>query len=126
MAGVSEKKAAAVRFPLAAADNTNGSGVQRVAVTGSAQTYALRQEQRARFLYVRAVGVEIQCAGALTAQTLVIDQVSSAAAGTSSAAAGATLASGDFWDRVDMDGFTHLCWIGRSAAGFFEFFVSEG
>ena len=123
---VSEKRAAAVRFPLASADNTNGSGVQRIACTGAAQTYALKADQKNRFIYVRAIGVEIQCAGALTAQSLVLDQVSSAAAGTASAAAGATLSNGDFWDRLDCDSFTHLCWISRSAAGYLEFFVSEG
>lgn len=123
---VDERRGHAVRFPYAITDNTDGKGVQRVACTGSAQTYALREWQKGKFLYFRAAGVEVQAAVAPTAQSLVLDQASSAPAGTSSAAAGATLSSGEFWDRIPLDTATHLCWISRSATGFVEFLVSEG
>lgn len=115
-----------VRFPYAVADNTHGTGMQRVACTGAAQTFALEQAMRGKFLYFRAIGVEVQCALAPTAQSLVLDQASSAAANTSSAAAGATLYAGEFFDRLSLDQATHLCWISRTATGFVEFFVSEG
>jgi hypothetical protein len=121
-----ETRAASVRFPFAVVDNTNGSGVQRVACTGAAQTFALEQKMKGCFVYFRAIGVEVQCAAATSAQALVLDQASSAAANTSSAAAGMTLYAGEFFDRVLLDGQTHLCWISRTATGFVEFCVSEG
>ena len=124
------------RFPLAAADNTMGGspqdndpGCQRIACTGAAQTYAFpaSSPMKGKFLYVRAIGVEIQCAVAKSAQALVLDQVSNAAAATSSAAAGMSLFAGEFFDRVIVDsGVTHFCFISRSATGFVEFYVSEG
>lgn len=115
-----------MRFPFAVADNTTGKGNQRIACTGAAQTYALKDYQKIRFLYFRAIGVEVQATLAGSAQTLVLDQVSSAAAATSSAACAPTLYAGEFWDRVPLDAATHLCWISRTATGYVEFFVSEG
>lgn len=121
-----EARSAAARFPFASADNTMVTpGNQRIACTGAAQTYALPAAIRQRWIYFRAIGVEVQASLAGSAQSLVLDQASSAAASTSSAAAGMTLYAGEFWDRVSCDGATHLCWISRSATGFVEFFVSE-
>lgn len=121
------------RFPLAAADNTmgqggNAPGNQRIAGTGAAQTYAFpaSSPMKGKFLYVRAIGVEFQLSVAKSAQALVLDQISNAAAGTSSAAAGMTLFAGEFFDRVVVDSaVTHLCFISRTATGFLEFYVSE-
>jgi hypothetical protein len=104
-------------------------GNQRIACTGATQSYAFpaSSPMRGKFLYVRAIGVEIQCAVAKSAQALTLDQVSNAAAGTSSAGAGMTLYAGEFFDKVLIDSaITHFVWISRTAAGFVEFYVSEG
>jgi len=36
-----------------------------------------------------------------------------------------TLYAGEYFDRVPCEAATHICWIGRSATGFVEFYVSE-
>ncbi len=127
-----EARDAQVRFPLAAADNTEDAvGFQRIAVTGAAQTFALPKAWYGKFLNFsfRANGSALtygQVAVATSAQSLVLNQASSAAAGTSSAAAGKSLDVGESLDRAPLDtGVTHLCWIGASAAGYAEFYVSE-
>lgn len=120
-----QDREAAVRFPHAVADNTDGKGYQRVACTGAAQTFALETWMRGKFIYFRAIGVEVQAASAASAQSLVLDQVGSAAANTSSAASGGTLYAGEFFDRALDPPDTHLCWISRTATGYVEFFVSE-
>lgn len=121
-----QDREAAVRFPFSSASNTfDPPGNQRIACTGAAQTYALPTRGLQRWVYFRAIGVEVQVSSATSAQALVLDQVSSAAASTSSAAAGMTLYAGEFFDRVLVDGQTHLCWISRSATGYVEFYISE-
>lgn len=120
-----ESREAAIRFPLARADNDKGTGNQRIAVTGAAQTYALRPNQQGKYCRFQPVGVAIQAAAALSAQVLISNQVSNAAAGASSAAAGVTIADGAFIDGILPEGATHLCWLGASAVGFVEFWISE-
>lgn len=127
-----EERDAMCRFPLAVADNTEvAAGCQRIAVTGAAQTFALPKGWLGRYINFafRANGSTLtygQVAVATSAQSLVLNQASNAAAGSSSAAAGRTLAVEEAMDRVTLDtGVTHLCWIGASAAGYAEFFLSE-
>lgn len=118
---------ASVRFPFSAADNTMTlpCGNQRIAVTGAAQTYAIPEAMRGKFIRFRAIGVEVQVSSHTAATSMVLDQASSAAAGTSSAACAMTLFAGEFFDAELEPQATHLCWIGRSATGFVEFFISE-
>ncbi len=121
-----EARAAAVRFPFSSASNTmDPPGNQRIACTGAAQTYTLPEKGKQYFVYFRAIGVEVQVSSATSAQSLTLDQASSAAASTASAAAGMTLYAGEFFDRLLCDGQTHLCWISRSATGYVEFYISE-
>lgn len=127
-----ETRDARVRFPFANADNTmQAPGNQRIACTGAAQTYVFPAAMQGKYLYARAIGVEIQCAVADQSRNMVLDQISNAPAGTSSAACGMTLYAGEFFDRVCLGVVggvapTHFCWISRTATGFVEFFVSEG
>ncbi len=125
-----EQREAAIRFPFCVADNTDGNGVQRVAVSGSAQTYALKDFQRGKYVKftVDASGTaltKVQVAAATSAQTLVINQASSAAAGTSSAAAGATVFAGGFVDGILPNAATHIAFIGDAAGGYVDFYISE-
>ena len=120
-----EAREAALRFPFSAADNTGVTGNQRIACTGAAQSYAIPEAARNKWIYFRAIGVEVQVSAATSAQSVTIDVVSNAAASTSSAAAAMTLYAGEFFDRPLVDGQTHLVWISRSATGFVEFFISE-
>lgn len=121
-----EAREAAVRFPFSSSDNTMVvPGNQRIACTGAAQTFAIPEAMRGRWLYFRAIGVEVQVSSHTAATSMVLDQASSAAGGTSSNAAAMTLYAGEFFDRVMVDGATHVCWISRTATGFVEFFISE-
>lgn len=125
-----EQREPAVRFPFATADNTNAQGVQRIAITGAAQTFLMPQNMRGKFLYFYVDGAgsaltKVQVAVAASAQSLVLNQPSSAAAGTSSAAAGVTVAPGAYLDRAIANDATHICWIGDVAAGFVEIYISE-
>jgi hypothetical protein len=127
-----EERDAMVRFPVAVADNTETAvGFQRIAVTGAAQTFALPKGWLGKAINFsfRANGTALlygQVALAPTAQSLVLNQASNAAAGTGSAAAGKTLYDGEDLDRFPIgDTHTHLCWIGNAAAGYAEFYLSE-
>ena len=121
-----ESREAAIRFPYSNNDNTMAQpGNQRIACTGAAQTYALPAAVRGKFLYFRAIGVEVQCSSDDAATSMVLDTVSNAAASTSSAAAGMTLYAGEFFDRILQGDVTHLCWISRTATGYVEFYFSE-
>lgn len=115
------EREADVRFPFAAA--AGGLGVHRVAVTGSTQSFLLPEPMKAKFIYfgVDADGTaltKVQVAGATSAQTIAIDA-------TTGITAGLTVPAGTFIDRKLHDGVTHLCWIGDTAGGFVEFYVSE-
>ena len=125
MGSTIEKRSAALRFPHCEADNTDGDGVQRIACTGAAQTYAFKTYQKNKFIWVKAVGVDIQLGTAASAQSLTLNQASSAAASTSSAAAGVSVLSGESKEGIVEPGDTHLCWISTSATGYLEFYVSE-
>lgn len=127
-----EERDAMVRFPVAVADNTeNAVGFQRIAVTGAAQTFALPGGWKGKAINFcfRANGSTLlygQVALAPTNQSLVLNQASNAAAGSSSAAAGKSLYDAEELDRFPIgDSHTHLCWIGNAAAGYAEFYVSE-
>jgi len=127
-----EERDAMVRFPIAVADNSeNAVGFQRIAVTGAAQTFALPGGWKGKAINFsfRSNGSSMpygQVALAPTNQTLVLNQISNAAAGSSSAAAAKTLYDGEEIDRFPIgDTHTHLCWIGSAAAGYAEFYVSE-
>lgn len=120
MADITQRDAN-IRFPFAAA--AGGRGVHRVAVTGSAQTFALPEVMKGKFLYfaVDADGTaltKVQVAAAISAQSLAVDA-------TTGITAGVTVPAGQYIDRLLCDGSTHLCFIGDAAAGFVEFYTSE-
>jgi len=125
-----QERDARLRFPFAVADNTDGKGVQRIAVTGNAQTWPLPKFWYGKFVYfaVDADGTaltKVQVATATSVQSLTVDQASDAVTSNSSAAAGITVPAGQFIDRALSDGATHLCFRGDAAGGFVEFYLSE-
>lgn len=125
-----EERSAGVRMALMKADNVDGKGFQRIAITGAAQSFVFPQYWKGKFVYVvfRANGSALaygQFGGSVGAQTIVLNQISNAAAGTSSAAAGPSLDVGEISDRIALDGIDRLNFIGNTAAGYAEFYVSE-
>ena len=131
--GILSEKAASVAGPIAAADPTGITGVMRIAVTGAAQSFALpaaaadpqkKSSMGGRFIRLCFVGVNGQLAQGLgTAPTIVNNQVSVIGAG--SAGAGATFFDG-VPEHFDLDHrATHIGFIGASAAGFLEYYVSD-
>ena len=130
MGSRTEERSAGVRFPYGVADNTDGKGFQRIAITGSAQSFIFPQYWRGRFVYFcfRANGSALaygQVNATIGAVTIVLNQISNAAAGTSSAAAGPSLDVGEIMDRMAIDGEDRINFIGNTAAGYAEFYVSE-
>lgn len=120
MADITQRDAN-IRFPFAAA--AGGRGGHRVAVTGAAQSFALPEVMKGKFLYfgVDADGTaltKVQVAAAVSAQTIALDA-------TTGITVGMTVPAGQYIDRLLCDGATHVCWIGDQAAGFVEFYTSE-
>ncbi len=121
-----ESREAAIRFPYSNNDNTMANpGNQRIACTGAAQTYAIPAAVRGKFCYFRAEGVEVDVSSDDAATSIVLNQISNAAASSSSAACGAKLLSGEVFDRILQPDATHLCWISASATGNVFFYFSE-
>lgn len=126
-----EERSAGVRFPFMKADDVGASGIQRIAVTGSAQSFIFpTKSMQGKFLYFafRANGTALaygQVGTSLGAQTITLNQISNAAAGSSSAAAGLTLDAGEVLDRIALDGADRVNWIGNTGAGYVEFYISE-
>jgi hypothetical protein len=122
-----------VTGPIAAADTTGRTGVMRIAVSGSAQNFALptsgaapgkRHTLPARWLRIAAAGVNVQWAfGVGSAPTIALNQA--AAVGTGHAAAGATLFNGIPEQVLVPSEATHVGFIGESAAGYLELYVSD-
>lgn len=130
MGSRTEERSAGVRFAFMKADDVNGSGFQRIAITGSAQSFVFPQAWKGRFVYFafRANGTALaygQAGISLGAQTITLNQISNAAAGTSSAAAAPSLDVSEVYDRMSLDGGDRLNFIGNTAAGYAEFYVSE-
>jgi hypothetical protein len=110
-----------IRFPFAAA--AGGTGVHRLAVDGTAQSFVLPEIMKGKFVYfaVDADGTaltKVQVAAAITAQALTVDA-------TTGITAGVTVPAGQYIDRMLCDGATHLCWRGDASGGFVEFYISE-
>lgn len=125
-----EERSAGVRFPFCKADNTDGMGFQRIAITGSSQSFVFPQKWKGKFVCFsfRANGTALaygQVGISLGSQTLTLNQISNAAAGTSSAAAGQSLDVSEVLDRMSLDGGDRINFIGNTAAGYAEFYVSE-
>lgn len=130
MGSRTEERSAGVRFAFLQADNVNGMGFQRIAVTGSSQSFVFPQAWKGKFVYFafRANGSALaygQVGISLGAQTMVLNQISNAAAASSSAAAGPSLVVDEIYDRMSLDGGDRLNWIGNTGAGYAEFYVSE-
>lgn len=130
MGSRTEERSAGVRFPFAVQDNDKCLGVQRIAVNGSAQSFVFPKNMKKGFLYFspRANGgslAYVQVAASAGAVTLALNQISNAAAGTSSAAAGITVEVGEVLDRMLVNAGDRLNWIGNHASGYVEFYVSE-
>jgi hypothetical protein len=117
-------KNSSVRLPTSAADSTGKAGVYRIAVTTSANNFAIPTSWQGCFLRVQPVGCNAQVAisRAIAAPTLVINQAS--APGTGNAAAGATVANGAFLDGIVPKGSTFFCYV-CDGSGFLEFYMSE-
>lgn len=120
MADITQRDAN-IRFPFAAA--AGGRGVQRVAISGVAQSFQLPQVMLGKFLYfaVDASGTaltKVQVAVALSAQSLALNA-------TTGITAGINVPAGQYIDRLICDGAAYLCWIGDFAGGFVEFYTSE-
>jgi hypothetical protein len=112
------------------ADDVHATGVQRIAMTGAAQSFIFPVNMKGRFLYFafRANGSALAYGNvgiSQGAQTIVLNQISNAAAGASSAAAGISLDVGEVLDRLPLDGSDRVNFIGNIAAGFAEFYTSE-
>lgn len=141
--GIQAEKAAMISGPIVTAnaqgvltaDPTGITGVLRYALTGVAQSAQLpleaahpqkRSTLGKRFIRVLAVGANVQLAqGQGSAPTVVLNQV--AAFGTGHVNAGATCVNGVEKEFEIDPRATHLGWVGDAgAAGFLEFFVSDG
>lgn len=130
MGSRTEERSAGVRFPFATADDVKGLGCQRIAITGAAQSFIFPTNMKRGFLYFsfRANGSGLtygQVALANGSTPLTLNQISNAAAATSSAAAGITLDVGEVMDRMSVDGADRLTFIGATNAGYAEFYISE-
>lgn len=119
-----QTKAAAILFPICAADSTGRAGVHRYAASTSNQSVALPTAMRKNFLTFKAVGCNARVAVSRgAAQTLVYAQT--AAVGTGNAAAGATCADGGTVEGIVLGTGTHLNFICDNATGTVEFYLSE-
>jgi predicted lipoprotein len=127
------EQAARVTGPIAAADATARTGTQRIAITASNQQVTLPTTGKAkgasttiskRFIRILAVGQNCQWAwGAGSAPTIVYNQV--AVVGTGHASAGGTLVDSVPEQMIVPNEATHFAFIGQSATGFLEFYVSD-
>jgi hypothetical protein len=125
-----EERSSGVRFPFAVADDAKATGCQRVAITGAAQSFIFPVNMKKGFIYFsfRANGSALaygQVSLSVGSAPLTLNQISNAAAATSSAACGPTLDVGEVMDRVSLDGADRLNFIGNTAAGYAEFYISE-
>lgn len=121
-----EDKAARLGHPIAAADATGVTGVQRYALTGALQSWAIPTGLRGKFLTITiASNDDVQFAfGAGSAPALVKDQLSSF--GTGHVAAGKTIFSRTSLDRRVPANATHLSVIATGTnGGNVEFDCSE-
>lgn len=133
MTGRYSEQAARVTGPIAAADATARTGVQRIAITGSNVQVTLPTTGKAkgasttvskRFIRILAVGQNCQFAfGAGSAPTIVNNQA--AAVGTGHVSAGMTLVDSIPEQMIVPNEATHFAFIGTSATGFLEFYVSD-
>lgn len=121
MSGLALEKAAAIQAPIAAANPAGNTGVHRIAVSGSAQSFALPAGMIGKYITLFCTA-EIQYAlGLGAAPTIVLNQA--AALGTGHAAAGKTLTAGQDKDVPIPKAATHIGWIGTT--GFVEIYCSE-
>lgn len=129
-------QAARVTGPISAADTSGRTGVMRLALTGSAQTFTLPTASKAhdkkhalagRFITMYADGDSIQWAfGKGAAPTIVRDQVSVVSTGHVSA--GATLVNGVPRSFLIPNDCTHVGLISKTASpptSYLEWYVSD-
>lgn len=121
-----------VTGPLAAADATGRTGVMRIAVTTSADSFVLpttgaapgkRSTLGGRWIRILAMGANVQYAFGLgSAPSITTNEAS--APGTGDANAGATLVASVPEQVMVPSEATHMGFRG-DAAGFLEFYVSD-
>lgn len=129
-------QAARVTGPIAAADATARTGVMRIALSGSAQNFALPTTDKAdgkkhtlsaRWIRMYADGDSIQWAfGVGSAPTINRDEA--AAVGTGDVNAGGTLVNGLPEHVLIPDEATHVGFISKTASpptSYLEFYVSD-
>jgi hypothetical protein len=123
MSGTAAAKAALIQAPIAALDATGNTGVMRIAITGSAQNFALPSALVGTRKFIALFcTADIQYAfGIGAAPTLVLSQAS--APGTGHASAGATLPAGQWKDVPIPEKATHVGFIGST--GFLEMYNSQ-
>lgn len=123
MADLAEVKAALIQGPIAAADATGLRGVHRIAVSGSAQSFAIPSGLLGKRGFINLYATaDVQWAfGIGSAPTIVLNQAS--APGTGHVGAGATLPTGQWMAFPIAEGATHVGFIGTT--GFLEWFNSQ-
>lgn len=125
MSGAAVEKACSLKGPIAAADPTGQTGVHRIAITGSAQSFTVPAALQGKYITIYCTA-EIQYAFRIAAApTIVLNQAS--ALGTGHVAAGKTLPAGQDKDVPVPKGgngeSVFIGWIGT--AGFVEIVCSE-
>jgi hypothetical protein len=118
-----EHKAAALKFPVSAADSTALTGVARYASATSNTSVALPSLLRGRFVRVVSVGVNTRVSVSIGAHTLVYNTNTNL--GTGSTASGATCASGGSIEGIIPGDCTYINFISDNTGGTVEIFCTE-
>ncbi len=120
---VIEGKAAALMFPVSAADATGLRGIARYASLTTIQNISIPSELRGRFIRFASVGCNTRVSVSVGAHALVY--ATTANLGTGSAASGATVASGGYIEGVIPNDCTHLNFISDAASQTVEIYCTE-
>lgn len=118
-----ENKAAALLFPVSAADATGLRGIARYASLTSNQSIAIPSEMRGRFIRFVSVGCNTRVSVSVGAHTLVY--ATTAALGTGSVASGATVATGLFVEGIIPKDCTYINFISDAASQTVEIYCTE-
>lgn len=118
-----EHKAAAVKFPVSAADSDALTGVARYASATSNTSVAIPSKLRGRFVRVVSVGVNTRVSVSVGAHTLVYAQTANL--GTGSTASGATCANGSAVEGIIPGNCTYINFISDNTGGTFEIYCTE-
>lgn len=118
-----QTKAAAILFPVNAADPTGRTGVYRYAAATANTAVVLPTAMKGNFLTFKAIGCNARVSVSRGAAALVYAQTSGV--GSESAASGASCADGGIVEGIILKTATHLNFICDNATGTVEFYLSE-